>query len=286
MHLQNVPVSDKQRINKHPESRFILTTLSLIASVFCNLSITQLYTSMFPYRRIRMACCVLIVLTIYYGITFFVVQFFSCPRPKRLDTAMAEICMRNIRTIWVAASVVGAFIDLANILLPLPILWGLHVELGKKIRLTLLFGLVFSIVGITAVRIYLYRNMDMYDWTYHTGRIILFNGSEPALGILAGCLPIMSPCLRLASDKIKTTSKSLRGASEQRTPSEPDAQHPPTIGQGKRLSLKEIRMESRASQGFEILDGERYPLSSVAVGVLDGKEKVQTHIDVSGKEQR
>jgi hypothetical protein len=162
VHLQDVSSSEKQRVNKHPavssalqqqlslatnphgvQSRFILTSLSLVANVFCNLSITQLYTTLFPHRRFRIVCRILLVVISCYGIAFFVFQFFSCPRPKKFDTAMAAVCMRNIKTTWVIASAVGMCIDFVNVLLPMPILWRLHVELGKKIRLTLLFGLGF-----------------------------------------------------------------------------------------------------------------------------------------------
>lgn len=56
---------------------------------------------------------------------------------------MAAKCAENIRTIWVTASVVGMLINLSNVLLPMPILWTLHVDYWKKVRLTILFGLGF-----------------------------------------------------------------------------------------------------------------------------------------------
>jgi hypothetical protein len=125
--------------------------------------------------------------------------------------------------------------------------------------------------------------MDMYDWTYHTGRLILVTGPEPALGILAGCLPVMSPCLRLASNKIRSTLRSSRETGERKVPSDGDAQHPPTIGHGKRFSLKAMGAGSQASGGFERLDENVFPLSSVAVGVIR-EEKLAT-MDEAGRTQ-
>jgi hypothetical protein len=203
VHLQNVPPFDKQDIKKHPEvsrssaisneylfananvqSRFILSTLSLLASVSCNLSITHLYTSIFPHRRFRVACHILVILTACYGIAFFVASFFSCPRPQRMDMAMAAECMNNIGTIWVAASAVGVCIDLANSLLPMPILWGLNVDFGRKIRLTLLFGLGFLYVvqspsgNLTDVQntaslgLHPYASVSIAEWTCTIGHTI------------------------------------------------------------------------------------------------------------------
>ena len=122
--------------------------------------------------------------------------------------------------------------------------------------------------------------MDMYDWTYHTGRLILVTGPEPALGILAGCLPVMSPCLRLASNKIRSTLRSLRDSSDEQVPRGGDPNHPPTIGQGERFSLKTMGIGSQASEGFERLNGDAFSLTSVAVGVV-GEEKM-AKVDEAG----
>lgn len=121
---------------------------------------------------------------------------------------------------------------------------------------------------------FLYHSMDMDDWTYHAGRVVLFNGPDPALSILAGCLPIMSPCLRLASSRIK--SRFTLSKRSNRT--EPSAlQRPPTIGQGERLPLKTLRLESEGSQKYQRLEEDGYPVATEALGVMtpikEGKRK-------------
>ncbi|KAF2874682.1 hypothetical protein BDV95DRAFT_603483 [Massariosphaeria phaeospora] len=274
VHTWDIPLEDRLRINRHPESRFILTTFTLSASVFCNLSITVLYMTLFPHRRFLIMCRVMLVLVAGYWLTFFIVQFFSCPRPKGPNrVAMAAKCAENIRTIWVSASVIGMLLDLANLLLPMPILWKLQMALKKKARLIVLFGLGFFIVGLTAVRICLYRKLDAQDWTYHTGRIILWSGAEPALGILAGCLPIMSPCFRFASNKLKSSFKST-GISSTKASSQPDQVHPPTIGAAKRFSIRGMGMSISATEtnaGFSRIENDGYPLTTI--GTQDGNRE-------------
>jgi len=117
--------------------------MALTASAFCNLSITHLYTTLFPYSRFRIVCRILLVLTASFYITFMIVQFFSCPQKMDNALAMAKKCADNSKTLWVGASGVTMCIDLANVMLPMPILWRLNIDFNKKVRLTLLFGLGF-----------------------------------------------------------------------------------------------------------------------------------------------
>lgn len=125
-----------------------------------------------------------------------------------------------------------------------------------------------SIVGCSAVRIYLYRHMDFMDWTYHTGRIMLFNGPEPALGILAGCLPVLSPCLRLVSNKIKSCVSRTKDSP---SPDPRMSTHPPTIGQAKRMSLRAMRIGSVHSDGFDRLGSQTNVVPLVSVSI-DGEK--------------
>lgn len=96
--------------------------------------------------------------------------------------------------------------------------------------------------------------MDANDWTYHTGRIILFNAPEPALGILAGCLPVMSPCLRIISNKLRFNRASK--ATDEETFHVCQSEHPPTIGHANRMSLRVTRLGSATSEGFDRLESQ------------------------------
>lgn len=84
----------------------------------------------------------LALISVYY-ISFMTAQFFTCPQNMDNALAMAQKCAENSRTVWVGASACAICIDMANVLLPMPILWRMNVEFNKKIRLTFLFGLGF-----------------------------------------------------------------------------------------------------------------------------------------------
>jgi hypothetical protein len=117
------------------------------------------------------------------------------------------------------------------------------------------------------MRMYWYRQLDANDWTYQTGRIILFNGPEPSLGILAGCLPIISPCFSFASKFFRPSPRSTRSSK----PEHHSGIFPPTIGAAaNRHSIRSITMgiggKYESGAGFQRLEYEDHALSSIAVG--------------------
>lgn len=116
------------------------------------------------------------------------------------------------------------------------------------------------------MRIYWYRNLDANDWTYHSGRIILCNGPEPSLGILAGCIPVISPCFSLVSRVLRSSL----GSSRPSEPEERSGAFPPTIGAAKnRLSIRSITMgiggKHESGTGFQRLEYEDHALTSITV---------------------
>lgn len=58
---------------------------------------------------------------------------------------------------------------------------------------------------ITALRIYYTERMDFADLTRTAAPAVMFSVPEPALSIVAGCLPIIVPLYRLASNKLTSS---------------------------------------------------------------------------------
>lgn len=122
----------------------MLNGFGILSMVFCNLSITQYYTTLFPHYRMRIACRVLQALTVCYGIITLALHQIPCVRHRfGKPKAIHEPCTINFASLAVYSSVSGMCLDLANVLLPMPIFWRLHVDFCKKVRLTLLFGFGF-----------------------------------------------------------------------------------------------------------------------------------------------
>ena len=55
---------------------------------------------------------------------------------------------------------------------------------------------------ITALRVYYTERLDWNDLTRTAAPAVMFSVPEPALGIVAGCIPIIVPLYRLASNRL------------------------------------------------------------------------------------
>ncbi|PVI01007.1 hypothetical protein DM02DRAFT_654907 [Periconia macrospinosa] len=110
---------------------------------------------------------------------------------------------------WLASSILGAIFDLILIVLPLPVFWKLQLSLRRKIALTVLFGLGFFILAITIVRVIYNEKVDFEDLTYTAPPLVVFTVLESTLGIVAGCIPIMSPSISRVTNVLKSTFISI-----------------------------------------------------------------------------
>lgn len=110
------------------------------------ISILLFYLKIFPARKIRIMCWVLIGLNAAYFIAFELVSIFQC-RPiagawKAWDGEFKAKCNNINMQGWMAA-VGNIILDLATMILPLPELIGLSLSLKKKIQILLMFSVGF-----------------------------------------------------------------------------------------------------------------------------------------------
>lgn len=69
-----------------------------------------------------------------------------------------------------------------------------------------------SVCAVTAFRIHYDLTLDTRDVTWTASPILLFSVTEPCLGILAGCLPIISPIFTRASRKLRYGLSHMTGS--------------------------------------------------------------------------
>ncbi|CAI6285216.1 unnamed protein product [Periconia digitata] len=115
----------------------------------------------------------------------------------------------NYHAFWLITSILGVIFDLILIVLPLPVFWKLQLSLRKKITLTILFGLGFFIFAITIMRVIYIEKINYEDLTYTGSLLTAFTVLEPTLGIVAGCVPIMSPSISRVKIILKTAFVSM-----------------------------------------------------------------------------
>jgi hypothetical protein len=85
----------------------------------------------------------------------------------------------------------------------------------------------------------------------------------------------MSPCLRIFSDKLKNY-RSCKSTDEESLRVR-QIEHSPTIGQGRRISLRVMRLGSVASEGFDRLESQNN-ITPLAMQTMKASEKENGHV--------
>lgn len=123
---------------------------------------------------------------------------FFCNPPENqfsLDPADRAAC-GDSNTLYSAVASSDLAIDVIVIALPMPVLWSLQLPTAKKFALTLVFGIGFIIIAITAVRIKFMLELDQSDITYSASQMALLSACVPLLGIINANLPILPPAFK------------------------------------------------------------------------------------------
>ncbi|KAL8925885.1 MAG: hypothetical protein Q9172_002038 [Xanthocarpia lactea] len=101
----------------------------------------------------------------------------------------------------IAWSPVNLLADALVVILPLPVVWKLHLPTKKKVRISGMFGLGLTICVVNATRIGLTLTSDAKDWTYALIDVAICTGIEVWLGLIAACLPTLAPILKHLLDR-------------------------------------------------------------------------------------
>ncbi|KAL8945692.1 MAG: hypothetical protein Q9222_007804, partial [Ikaeria aurantiellina] len=115
---------------------FASWTIFTAAFALTKVSILLLYVRIFPLRRFRVACAVVGSAVSALSISSFVVAFLDC-RPLRYfwdKSVVGGSCLPNGPVLY-GIAVPILLLNTAVICLPLPVIWGLQLKLGRKIAL-------------------------------------------------------------------------------------------------------------------------------------------------------
>jgi hypothetical protein len=108
-----------------------------------------------------------------------------------------------------------------------------------------------SICIITLVRITKAYTLDFHDLPYSAARAVMVAVPEPVLSLVAGCIPIMVPLFRRATNKLRSATSTIRTA-----PPSYESRAGMLAKQHGSTSLSDARKQQR-------LDDHLYPMGSV-----------------------
>ncbi|KAH9905371.1 hypothetical protein F4778DRAFT_705397 [Xylariomycetidae sp. FL2044] len=95
---------------------------------------------------------------------------------------------------WRGSAISSAAIDLIILLLPLPMIWGLHTSNGRKTGMTAVFALGYCVIAVSLGRtIFVITTGDSFaqDMSYGSVTILYWQCSEAPISLLGICLPAM-----------------------------------------------------------------------------------------------
>lgn len=89
--------------------------------------------------------------------------------------------------------------DIATVVLPMPVLWGLQMPTWRKVALSGMFSMGTVICIITLVRIKVTTDITAQNAGVQYALITLLTCLESSLGVVNACLPVTKPVF----DKLK-----------------------------------------------------------------------------------
>jgi hypothetical protein len=136
VHVQNRSISNKC---KAFWASIWLYNLSL---TFTKVSILLQYLRIFPTRRFRIVCCVVLGFVILYGLWTFLGSVFICtPVSFFWDTTVPGGKCMNELVVWFTNAGVNILQDILILLLPMPVIRRLSIPKLQKKALTAIFAL-------------------------------------------------------------------------------------------------------------------------------------------------
>lgn len=124
---------------------FLTPLLWVTAVTLIRFSVILLYMRIFVTRSFRLACYAILVL----NITFFIATFlsnvlFDLPVGCQWNPTAECSSALDAKSVDLSIAIFNLLLDVTVVILPMPVLWGLQMAVGRKTTLSGMFGLGFT----------------------------------------------------------------------------------------------------------------------------------------------
>ncbi|KAI1202191.1 hypothetical protein F5X97DRAFT_288210 [Nemania serpens] len=175
---------------------YAIDLLWIFTLTFIKISILHFYSVVFRKRLFLKFVYAAIALCVGFWFGAFFGRALICvPPQKKWYPDTPGHCGDEIKY-YLAISSLDFAIDIIIIILPMPVLWTLHLPNTRKIGLTLVFSVGLTIVIITAVRFKYFFQFDPSDFTATVLEEAILSAVLPLLGIVNANILVMQPALR------------------------------------------------------------------------------------------
>ncbi|KAI0016503.1 hypothetical protein F4780DRAFT_679249 [Xylariomycetidae sp. FL0641] len=189
---------------------FVETILYGFGVSSARLGVFCFYLRAFAQKAMQRATKIVMVLTTVSIIAVTLWSAMNCqPVARNWNPKLDGYCLDS-RPSWNTAAALGITSDIAALILPLPVIWGLKMRRKNKVNLTCLFAVGLSTVGIASWRLAALQSTVESDRAV----IILTAALEINLVIACASLPVIYPLL---SKSRQETATAPRAATSERS---------------------------------------------------------------------
>ncbi|KAK0631429.1 hypothetical protein B0T14DRAFT_2939 [Immersiella caudata] len=212
-------------------------------SIFCSkLAILTLYIHIFAFKWARVAGQILLGVVIIGNLFMLITTLTACiPLRAYWDFMMPrDRVYCHPQSFWWANTGMHMVQDVLIFLLPMPVVWGIHLPLRQKFMLFCVFGCGFVVCFISILRLpKLYQNdmksHDMtkyYDFTYESVELSYLTSIELNGAIVCACALTLKPFFARFFPRALGSSRSDSSGAEagNQAGSGTKMRGPPTIG--------------------------------------------------------
>ncbi|KAL9607322.1 MAG: hypothetical protein Q9167_007756, partial [Letrouitia subvulpina] len=190
------------------------------------ISILFFYARLFPFRSFRIAAIIIGGIEILWWIGLMLTAFLHCrPLAYYWDRSIPNGYCTNDNLIGYTITSVNIVTDVIVLLMPLPWLWGLQLNLAKRLAIIGLFVLGSFVCVAGIVRIPFLAHLALSDLSWTGVSVGIWVNVECNIGIVSACLPILRPLFtkKYPSSPAAFLSRFLRSISST-VPSDPPSQ--------------------------------------------------------------
>ncbi|CAF9919147.1 MAG: hypothetical protein ALECFALPRED_000982 [Alectoria fallacina] len=185
---------------KGPGDGFILIEVFYTAAAAAiKFSTLLLYRRIFDSnKRLMIACWVVAAVVASYSIAQIVMSIFQCaPVHKAWNPATPGTCL-NTFVAATSPAAVNVVADFATVFLPMPLIWGMHMQWKRKVQLLGIFMLGGFVIFASIWRAATMKDLSHLDASWTNVDPCIWSIVENGIGIVSTCLPTLRPLYSLA----------------------------------------------------------------------------------------
>ncbi|KAJ0414035.1 hypothetical protein BJY00DRAFT_319216 [Aspergillus carlsbadensis] len=191
-------------------STFIWAT----ATTLVKLSLLSLYLHVFKSELIfRILAYIVAILCVMFTIAVTILGALFCrPFAYNWDRSIEGGRCIDSPKFQLSTAVVNIILDFFVVLLPLPVLWSLHMSWKRKVMLSGIFSLGLCICAMNLTRTIIVVNQNLSDVTHEIARVGLFSVLEVNVGMICAALPTCGPLFFADSARRRRSSAAGDGS--------------------------------------------------------------------------